>query len=94
VDYEGSFDLPGSPAVGAAFERVRKVIERARLPLMVTKLERDTIGGTGMFKVMTGEPMKWFWMRFDWTVTVMAGRYIFHALHYYEKPDGPGVSNE
>src|ERR1700735_4215690 len=64
------------------------------LPLTVTKTERDTIGGTALFKVVTGGPVKWFWMKFDWTVTVMAGRYIFHLLHYYEKPVGPGVSNE
>ena len=94
VDYGGSYDLPGSPTVGEGFERVRMVIERAGLPLTVTKMERDTIGGTAMFKVMTGEPVKWFWMRFDWTVTVTAGRYVFHSLHYYEKPVGPGVSNE
>jgi type 1 glutamine amidotransferase len=104
VDYEGSYDLPGAPTIGEGFERVRKAIERAGLPLTVTKTERDTIGGTALFKVMTagpsegkrgtGTPVKYFWMRFDWTVTVMAGRYIYHALHYYEKPVGPGVSNE
>jgi type 1 glutamine amidotransferase len=104
VDYGGSYDLPGAPTVGAGYERVRKAIGRAGLPLTVTRTERDTIGGTAMFKVMTGgardgkrgkgEPVKWFWMKFDWTVTVMAGRYIFHSLHYYEKPVGPGVSNE
>ena len=104
VDYEGSYNLPGAPTVGEGFERVRKAIERAGLPLTVTKTERDTIGGTALFKVITagpsegkrgtGTPVKYFWMRFDWTVTVMAGRYIYHALHYYEKPVGPGVSNE
>jgi len=94
VDYEQPYDLPGAPTVGAGFERVKKAIEHAGLLMTVTKLERDTIGGTTLFKVMTGEPVKWFWMRFDWTATVMARQYIFHALHYYEKPVGPGVSNE
>ncbi len=94
VDYEQSCDLPGSPTVGAAFQRVRKAIDLAGLPLTITKTERDTIGGTALFKVMTGKDIPHFWIRFDWTVTVTAGRYIFHSLHYYEKPVGPGVSNE
>ncbi len=88
VDYSGSFDLPGSPTVGEGFERIKKVIGKAE------RVERDTIGGSTEFKVMTGKPIPYFWMRFDWTVTVMAGRYVFHAQHYYEKPVGPGVSNE
>jgi len=97
VDYSGSFDLPGSPTVGEGFELVRTAIRRlsdGRVIGKADRAERDTISGTTLFKVMTGKPIPYFWMRFDWTVTVMAGRYVFHAQHYYEKPVGPGVSNE
>ena len=115
VDYAGSYDLPGSPTVGEGFVRVsrelRSEVVAARrsegdpgLPLTITREERDTIGGTAMVKITTGNkgagnpgagnPVKWFWLKFDWTVAVMAGRYVFHAFHYYEKPEGPGISNE
>ena len=97
VDYTGSYDLPGSPTVGEGFKRVREAVGKPEVRRVLgnaDRAERDTIGGTALFKVRTGEPVKWFWMKFDWTVTVRAGRYIFNAFHYYEKPVGPGVSNE
>ncbi|HET6253645.1 MAG TPA: ThuA domain-containing protein [Puia sp.] len=84
-------EVRGSETRGS---EVKSSIGQAGLPLTVTKTERDTIGGTALFKIMTAGPVKSFWMRFDWTVAVTAGRYIFNTLHYYEKPVGPGVSNE
>jgi hypothetical protein len=93
VDYQQSFDLPGSPTVGEGFDRLRRAIGQAKLPLQITRAERDTIAGTGLSKVLTGRPIPFYWMRFDWEATVTAGHYRFHTLHYYEKPVGPGVSN-
>ena len=97
VDYSGSYDLPGSPIVGEGFARVQGVIGRLAGGTVIGKAdraERDTIGGTAMVKVMTGKPIPYFLVKFDWTVAIREGRYIFHASHYYEKPVGPGVSNE
>lgn len=92
VDYTATYDLAGVSTVGAGFEKVRGVIGREGRK--VNKEERDSIGGTEVVKIMTGKDISYFWIRYDWTVTVENGRYIFHSHHYYEKPVGPGVSNE
>ena len=84
------------PATTTSFSQVHEAITHSG-PLLTIKTSDPQTGaltGAGLFKVITGEPIPYYWMRFDWTVTVTPGHYSFQTLHYYEKPIGPGVSNE
>ena len=97
VDYSETADLPGVSTVGECFRRMQAAIGvpgRSMLPLSVEKELQDTIGGAAFFKVRTGKDIPYFKVRFDWTVAVEKGRYIFHANHFFECPVGKGVTNQ
>jgi len=97
IDYEQGYDLPGAPAVGEGYRRVKAVIDhsinRTKLPLRVTMADRDSIGGIGKLTVAGTRWSGRFLVKFDWTVSVTAGQYRMHTRHYFEEPLGPGVSH-
>ncbi|HEV3326404.1 MAG TPA: ThuA domain-containing protein [Puia sp.] len=95
VDYEQHYDLPGVSSAAASFRQIHDaIVHSPLLTIKTTDPQTGILSGTGLFKVITGEPAPFYWMRFDWTVTVTADQYSVQTVHYYEKPIGPGVSNE
>jgi len=105
VHYRQEYDLPGNassgvstattPAAASSFRKVREAIAHSApmLAIGTSDPQAGTLSGRGLLKVITGEPVPYYWVRFDWIATVTPGHYSMQTLHYYEKPIGPGVTN-
>lgn len=62
------------------------------LPTDIPKIDQAK---TGQFKIITSDSGHFYWLRFNWrAMTSPGGKYTVHLSNYYEKPIGPGITND
>jgi len=61
-------------------------------------LDRDTIDShkqiNKVFNVITDDTGRYYWLKFDADITITGRKCVIRAYNFYEKPIGPGITND